>query len=67
MAGKKGLEICSVGLKSFFALTARYNEVLKNGTVEDKERLKSDVKLLESNIRCWQMHMVQMFLMSLLL
>ena len=43
MAGKKGVGICAVGLKSFFALTARYNEVLRNGTPEEQERLKSDV------------------------
>ena len=43
MAGKKGVGICAVGLKSFFALTARYNEVLRNGTEEEQERLKSEV------------------------
>ena len=43
MAGKKGVGICAVGLKSFFALTARYNEVLRSGTPEEQERLKSDV------------------------
>ena len=43
MAGKKGVGICAVGLKSFFALTARYNEVLRTGTPEEQERLKSDV------------------------
>jgi hypothetical protein len=35
MAGKKGVGICAVGLKSFFALTARYNEVLRTGTPEE--------------------------------
>lgn len=43
MAGKKGVGICAVGLKSFFALTSRYNEVLRSGTIEEQERLKSDV------------------------
>lgn len=43
MAGKKGVGICAVGLKSFFALTARYNEVLRTGTSKEQERLKSDV------------------------
>ena len=43
MAGKKGVGICAVGLKSFFALTSRYNEVLRTGTIEEQERLKSDV------------------------
>lgn len=43
MAGKKGVGICAVGLKSFFALTARYNEVLRTGTPKEQERLKSDV------------------------
>ena len=45
MAGKKGVGICAVGLKSFFALTSRYNEVLRNGTPEEQERLKSDVTI----------------------
>ena len=45
MAGKKGVGICAVGLKSFFALTARYNEVLRTGTPEEQERLKSDVEI----------------------
>ena len=43
MAGKKGVGICAVGLKSFFALTARYNEVLRTGTLEEQERLRSNV------------------------
>lgn len=43
MDGKRGVGICAVGLKSFFALTARYNEVLSHGTQYEQERLKSDV------------------------
>jgi hypothetical protein len=43
MSGKQGVGICAVGLKSFFALTARYNEILKNGTPHEQERLKSKV------------------------
>lgn len=43
MAGKKGVGICAVGLKSFFGLTARYNEVLRTGTPEEQERLKSEI------------------------
>lgn len=45
MDGKKGVGICAVGLKSFFALTARYNEALKNGNIHEQERLKSDVTI----------------------
>ena len=45
MAGKKGVGICAVGLKSYFAATARYNEVLAHGTPEEVERLKSDVEI----------------------
>lgn len=43
MDGKRGVGICAVGLKSFFALTARYNEVLSHGTQYEQERLKSDI------------------------
>lgn len=45
MAGKKGVGICAVGLKSFFALTARYNEVLRTGSIYEQERLKSEVEI----------------------
>lgn len=45
MDGKKGVGICAVGLKGFFAATARYNEVLNNGTPEEVERLRSDVEI----------------------
>lgn len=45
MDGKTGVGICAVGLKGFFAATARYNEVLNNGTPEEVERLKSDVTI----------------------
>lgn len=45
MAGKKGVGICAVGLKSFFAATARYNEVLRNGTEWEQARLKSEVTI----------------------
>lgn len=43
MAGKKGVGICAVGLKSYFALTARYNEVLNYGSPEELRRLESDL------------------------
>lgn len=43
MDGKQGVGICAVGLKSFFAATARYNEVLNNGSSEEVERLRSNV------------------------
>jgi hypothetical protein len=45
MAGKKGVGICAVGLKSFFAATARYNEVLRNGTEWEQARLKSEATI----------------------
>jgi hypothetical protein len=45
MAGKKGVGICAVCLKSFFAATARYNEVLRNGTEWEQARLKSEVTI----------------------
>jgi len=45
MGGKQGVGICAVGLKSFFALTARYNEVLKNGTDHEKQRLASELEI----------------------
>ena len=45
MAGKKGVGICAVGLKSFFAATARYNEVLRNGTDWEQARLKSEATI----------------------
>ena len=51
MAGKEGVGICAVGLKVYFALTARYNEVLNNGTPEEVERLKSKVEIAEKNFR----------------
>lgn len=51
MAGKKGIGICAVGLKSFFGLTARYNEVLNNGTPEEIKRLKSDVEIAGRRFR----------------
>lgn len=51
MAGKKGVGICAVGLKSYFALTARYNEVLANGTPEEVARLKSDVEIAGKHFR----------------
>lgn len=38
--GKKGVGIVAVGLKSFFALTDYYNEILNHGTSEQQERLK---------------------------
>lgn len=51
MAGKKAVGICAVGLKSYFALTARYNEVLANGTPEEVQRLKSDVEIAGKHFR----------------
>lgn len=45
MAGKQGVGISAVGLKGFFAATARYNEALANGTSEEIERLKSKVDI----------------------
>jgi len=51
MAGKKGVGICAVGLKNYFALTARYNEVLANGTPEEVERLKSEVTIAGQKFR----------------
>ena len=45
MDGKQGVGICAVGLKGFFAATARYNEALNNGTPEEVARLKSDVEI----------------------
>jgi hypothetical protein len=51
MDGKQGVGICAVGLKGFFAATARYNEVLANGTPEEVERLKSDVKIAGKHFR----------------
>lgn len=38
--GKKGVGICAVGLKSFFALTQYYNYLLNHGTAEQQENLK---------------------------
>lgn len=37
--GKDGISICATGLKSFFALTQYYNQVLNNGTIEEQQRL----------------------------
>ena len=51
MAGKKGVGICAVGLKSFFALTARYNEVLRTGSVYEQERLRSEVEIAGKKYR----------------
>jgi hypothetical protein len=49
MDGKKGVGICAVGLKGYFAATARYNEVLNNGTPEEVARLRSDVEIARKN------------------
>ena len=43
--GKTGVGICAVGLKSFFAATQVYNNILTNGTLQDKLRSFFDVKL----------------------
>lgn len=51
MDGKTGVGICAVGLKGFFAATARYNEVLNNGTPEEIERLKSNVFIAGKRFR----------------
>jgi hypothetical protein len=51
MAGKKSVGICAVGLKTFFAATARYNEVLAHGTPEEVARLKSDVVIAGKHFR----------------
>lgn len=45
MDGKKGVGICAVGLKGFFAATARYNDVLNDGTPEEVARLRSNVEI----------------------
>lgn len=37
--GKKGVGICAVGLKSFFALTQHYNATLRNGNPRELQRL----------------------------
>lgn len=51
MGGKQGVGICAVGLKSFFALTARYNEVLRNGTYHEKQRLASELEIAGNNFK----------------
>lgn len=51
MSGKKSVGICAVGLKSYFALTARYNEVLANGNTHEIERLKSDISIAKERFR----------------
>ena len=40
--GKKGVGICAVGLKSFFALTQHYNSTLTHGSAEEIKRLLLD-------------------------
>lgn len=44
--GKKGIGIAAVGMKSFFALTQYYNNVLKSGNEEAIKRLYFDVNIL---------------------
>ena len=51
MDGKQGVGICAVGLKGFFAVTARYNEVLANGTPEEVQRLQSEVEIAGKKFR----------------
>jgi len=51
MDGKQGVGICAVGLKGFFAATARYNDVLDNGTPEEVRRLMSDVRIANRNFQ----------------
>lgn len=51
MDGKQGVGICAVGLKSFFAATARYNEVLAHGTPNEVARLESDVFIAKKRFR----------------
>jgi hypothetical protein len=43
MVGKDGIAICATGLKSFFALTEMYQEILNNGTQKEKLDLLFDV------------------------
>ena len=44
MVGKDGIAICATGLKSFFALTDTYQEILNGADIEAKEALLFNVK-----------------------
>lgn len=40
--GKKGVGVCAVGLKSFFALTQHYNNTLTHGSIDQIKKLLLD-------------------------
>ena len=47
--GKKGVGISAVGMKSYFALTQYFNNVLRSGDTQAINRLKFDVSFLGKN------------------
>lgn len=47
--GKMGIGISAVGLKSYFALTQYFNNILSHGTPKEKARLRFNVSVLGQN------------------